>query len=156
MRIIISLLIILLNCFSVFAINSVDLINNAHKYDGQVIEYKGEVIGDIMRRGDNAWLNVNDGKNAIGIWASEDMVREIKVKGDYRNIGDLVLVRGYFNRACAEHGGDLDIHAHNIRVLEVGYPIEREVNQTKLWIALFLFIGILIVVIVPRLIKTIH
>ncbi|MFH1576537.1 MAG: hypothetical protein ABID35_03250, partial [Candidatus Margulisiibacteriota bacterium] len=33
-----------------------ELVENAKQYNGKLIEYEGEVIGDIMKRGDHAWL----------------------------------------------------------------------------------------------------
>ncbi|MDI6605929.1 MAG: hypothetical protein QME65_02145, partial [Candidatus Omnitrophota bacterium] len=39
-------------------VSSTELIENAQAYDGKRVAYAGEVIGDIMRRGNFAWLNV--------------------------------------------------------------------------------------------------
>lgn len=43
-------------------IDSSTLINNAFKYDGKVVEFQGEAIGEIMKRGDFAWVNIHDTK----------------------------------------------------------------------------------------------
>ncbi|MCM8823992.1 MAG: DNA-binding protein, partial [Candidatus Omnitrophica bacterium] len=53
-------------------IDSTKLIGNAKEYDGKIIIYEGEVIGDIMLRGKYAWINVNDGKGTIGVWVDRD------------------------------------------------------------------------------------
>ena len=55
------------NCYAQTP-TSLELINNAKQYDGKTVNYKGEVIGEVMVRGDYAWLHVNDGTIAIGIW----------------------------------------------------------------------------------------
>jgi hypothetical protein len=113
-------------------ISSSELINHAKEYDGKVVVYAGEVIGDIMQRGDYAWINVNDGKNAIGIWINVSLVKEITYTGSYKSLGDEVEITGIFQRACAEHGGDLDIHAQAIRKLASGRPQQHKLNPAKL------------------------
>ena len=50
-------------------VTSTDLIENALALDGQTVTYTGEVVGDIMKRGDHTWLNLSDGSNAMGVWA---------------------------------------------------------------------------------------
>src|SRR5512136_2756615 len=78
---------------------SLDLINNARQYDNKPVTYKGEAIGDIMIRGDHAWLHVNDGIIAIGIWAPKVMIKDIRFVGDYHQNGDIVEVTGMFHRS---------------------------------------------------------
>ena len=129
------------NCYAQ-PIPSVELINNAKLYDGKVISYEGEVIGDIMKRGDYAWINLNDGKNAIGIWASLALVRDIGYTGSYKSVGDGVEVTGVFRRACPEHGGDLDIHAQAIRKTGAGRRLQERLNLDKRN-QVFIFLGII-------------
>ena len=88
---------------------SLELINDAKQYDGQTINYMGEVIGDIMIRGDYAWLHVNDGIIAIGIWAPKTLIGNIRYAGDYHKKGDIVEVPGTFHRSCLEPGGDIPL-----------------------------------------------
>ncbi|MDD4953356.1 MAG: DNA-binding protein [Candidatus Omnitrophica bacterium] len=113
------------------SISSVELIRQAKEYDGKTVSYAGEVIGDIMRRGEYCWLNTSDGANAIGIWIGKDMVKDIIYTGSYKSIGDEVEVIGVFNRACAEHGGDLDIHAQVLRKINSGRPLQEKLNPAK-------------------------
>jgi hypothetical protein len=120
-----------------------ELVENAHKYDKKVIEFQGEVIGDIMDRGDHVWMNVNDGTRAIGIWAKKEMVSDIAVMGDYTHIGDQVKVTGTFYRADPQHGGDLDIRASKIEVLKTGYKVEHPINRVKVIFAIVLFVLVL-------------
>jgi hypothetical protein len=115
---------------------SLDLINNAREYDNKTISYKGEVIGDIMIRGDHAWLHVNDGINAIGIWAPKTMIENIHYAGDYHQKGDIVEVAGTFHRSCSEHGGDLDIHASEIKKAALGSSIIQPVSSKKVYLGL--------------------
>jgi hypothetical protein len=149
------LLITTLFCLAIpsLAVTSNELVDNADRYDGQVIEYQGEVIGDVMIRRNHAWINVNDGGRAIGIFADKNLARQIKKIGSYNQIGDTVKIIGTFNRACADHGGDLDIHARELYVVQDGYNVEHPVNQAKLVIAGILFLAILATLIIPALIK---
>jgi len=113
------------------SVSSTELINNARLYDGKVVTYEGEVIGDIMVRGEYAWINVNDGQNAIGIWIDRNLTKDIFYTGSHKFKGDWVEVAGLFQRACLQHGGDLDIHAQTIRKIRQGREIIERLNMSK-------------------------
>ncbi|MCX6382929.1 MAG: DNA-binding protein [Actinobacteria bacterium] len=121
-------------------VGSNELISSAKDYDKKEIVYSGEVIGDIMKRGQNCWINISDGDNAIGVWAEESLAKNIKYKGSYKYIGDEVKVTGIFNKACPEHGGDLDIHAQKIEIIQKGYISKRPVNIYYILIAAILLV----------------
>lgn len=113
---------------------SLELINNAKQYDGKIIIYKGEVIGDVMIRGEYAWLHVNDGIIAIGIWAPKMLTEDIRYAGDYHKKGDIIEVSGIFHRSCLEHGGDLDIHASEIKKITPGSAVIQLISGKKVCI----------------------
>ncbi len=125
------------------SISSTDLINNAKQYDGKVVDYRGEVIGDIMIRGQYVWININDGPNAIGIWVVKTLIKDIVYKGSYAFKGDEIEVTGIFNRSCSEHGGDLDIHVQSINKISTGRQIPESLDFNKIKSALVLS-GVLI------------
>jgi len=131
------------NCYAQPSTSS-DLINYAKQYDGKTISYKGEVIGDVMIRGDFAWLHVNDGIMAIGIWAPKAMIQDIRYAGDYQKKGDIVEVSGTFHRSCREHGGDLDIHASEIKKLTPGSPVIQPISRKKIQVGTYSFIAVLL------------
>lgn len=132
-------------------IKSSDLIDNAYEFDGKTIIYSGEVIGDIMKRGDYAWINVSDGDNAIGIWVPYSETEKIQYAGSYGFKGDTISVTGTFNRACAEHGGDFDIHSENIDILQKGVTVPRTVDKWKIYAAvLTLSAGAVLLVVMLR------
>ncbi len=110
-------------------VGSTDLIEKASLYDGTAVSYSGEVVGDIMVRGDYAWIGISDGANTISVYVPATEAKKIQVVGRYRVVGDTVQITGTFNRACAEHGGDLDIHASKIVIMEKGYT--KEDNPSK-------------------------
>jgi len=102
------------------------LIENAGSFDGKTVTFRGEVIG-IMTRGDFAWVNILDGDYAIGVWCRAVDAKKVSFIGDYGHIGDNVVVTGTFHMACAEHGGDLDIHADNL-VVTAGREVDRSTS----------------------------
>lgn len=101
-------------------ISSKDLVSRAKDFDNTAVVYRGEVVGDVMMRGAHAWINVNDGTHAIGVWITAAMAGDISRTGNFKQTGDTVEVTGIFHRACCEHGGDLDIHAQQMRVVVPG------------------------------------
>ncbi len=109
-------------------VSSRDLLESGSKYQGQLIEYEGEVVGDLMQRGEYAWVPISDGLNTIGVWAPSSCAKKIKYIGSYRYRGDRVRVSGIFHDICRDHGGDLDIHAKRLDIIERGrrifYPLE--------------------------------
>lgn len=102
------------------AVSSNDLIEQPTRWDGQEVTYRGEVVGDVMRRGRWVVLNVNDGTYAMGVWAPVQYAEELSLAGRYGVKGDTVEVRGVYHRACPEHGGDPDLHADRLVVVSPG------------------------------------
>lgn len=155
----ITQIIILATCYSLLAtlvqaqsISSTELINNAKDYDGKTIAYAGEPIGDIMGRKEYAWINVNDGNNAIGVWINKELTKDILYTGSYKTKGDWIEVRGAFQRACPEHGGDLDIHAQAITKIKTGSIVSEKIDSHKLNLALIL-LGVLVLVWILKQLK---
>lgn len=114
-------------------VSSSDLIERAREWDGQTIVYRGEAVGEVMRRGRFAWVNLHDGASAIGVWFPFRFAERIKILGDYFHSGDIVRITGVFHRACAEHGGDLDIHAVALEKVADGSPREHPGDWKKLF-----------------------
>jgi hypothetical protein len=115
-----------------------DLIEHSLTLDHQTVTVEAEVIGEVLERGDHAWINVNDGTNAIGIYLRLDQTTQLKVFGDYFNVGDKVEVQGIFERSCIEHGGEMDIHAISIRVIKTGHPIAHTISAWKFVLSIIL------------------
>jgi hypothetical protein len=110
-----------------------DFIDRPFEFDGKTVTYEGEAIGDPMRRGAWAWVNVLDGYAAIGIYMPSKRLELISTYGSHKARGDTLRIRGIFRRACPDHGGDMDIHADNVEILERGKPIPRPVDPFILW-----------------------
>ena len=123
---------------------STELLAQAQMHDGKTVVYAGEIVGEIMRRGDFAWVNIHDGENAIGVWVPQALLKDIVYAGSYKARGDGVEVSGVFRRACPEHGGDLDIHARVLRKIGSGRVCVEKLNIDKKNFAVIL-LGIMIV-----------
>jgi hypothetical protein len=128
-------------------LSSTELINKAKEYDGKSVVYAGEAIGDVMVRGDFVWVNLNDGENAIGVWLDKELAKEIKYTGSYQAKGDRLEVTGVFHRVCIQHGGDMDIHAQNIRKISPGKLVEEKLDTVKRNFT-FILLGILFLVLI--------
>jgi len=124
-------------CFAQ-TLSSTELIRNAKQYDGKLITYSGEAIGEVMPRGEFAWVNINDGDNAIGAWMNAALAKEINWTGTYKSRGDILEISGIFHRACLEHGGDLDIHAQTLRKIAGGKIINHKLDFLKVELILIL------------------
>ena len=127
------------------AVSSSDLINHSKDHDGKTVIYEGEIIGDKMERGEYIWLNVNDGLNAIGVFAKNSLAKSVKYCGNYGILGDKLEISGVFNRTCLEHGGDMDIHAVDMRIIAPGKRVPETVNPGKIKSACVLFFTLTLV-----------
>ena len=133
-------------------VTTTDLIEHASEWDGKTVTFTGELIGDVMLRGDHVWLNVLDDSNAIGIWAERSVLDSITSIGRYEQTGDTMQIKGVFHRACQEHGGDMDLHAEQIIVIKAGYQTEPVLSYPLLIGAVVLLLadGIVLAFIAQR------
>ena len=118
--------------------NFTELIENSKKIDSSNITLQGEAIGECMNRGKYSWVNISDGSTAMGIWLESNQAQSIKNFGKYGYEGDVVEINGTFNGACKEHGGDMDIHAISVKIIDVGGSVTIPISKNKKSIALIL------------------
>jgi opacity protein-like surface antigen len=123
-------------------------------WNGKGVTFHGEAIGEVMVRGDYAWIHLNDdaymiknveegaklgGYNSgIAIWLPAALTKQIDTYGDYQHEGAIVEVKGVFNAACKEHGGDLDIHATSLTPMVPGHDVLDAVPAWKAILAVLL------------------
>jgi hypothetical protein len=135
-------------------VNSAALVENANVWNGRVITFTGEAIGERMVRGKMAWIHLNDDaymwknieegavlggfNSGHAVWVSADLARKIRFFGDYKHEGDIIKVTGTFNAVCLEHGGDMDIHASSLEVVRTGHPVDHVVNVGRARVAVLL------------------
>ncbi len=137
--------------------SSTELIEQPKLWDGKTVTFRGEAIAQRMVRGDKAWIHLNDDgyylKNVeegsglhgfntgMPVWLPADLTNEIATYGDYKHEGEVVEVRGTFNAACAQHGGDMDIHATTLQRI---IPGRRAIDQVRVWkVALAIVVSLL-------------
>lgn len=120
------------------------LVEQGKYYDGSYVEISGEVIGDIMKRGNTTWINVLSPEGvAIGVLCPTYLTTPITILGNYKQHGDEVLVRGTFHRFYKEQGGETAITGYELVLLRHGYPTpQRPTPQRILASILLLLIGI--------------
>jgi hypothetical protein len=106
-----------------------ELVENGKAFDKKQVKISGEAIGEALQRGSYTWINISDGTLPMGIWMRSEDADKVKVFGDYHNKGDVIEITGTFNRACSEHGGDMDIHANSVAILlegkKIAHPLEH-------------------------------
>lgn len=105
---------------------SIELIEQAKSLNQTEVIYQGEVIGDVLFRGEQAWLSVSDGANTIAVYVPIQLLPDDLALGRYLYTGDIISVKGILHRACQNHGGDLDLHITDLDRLSVGYEQEIE------------------------------
>lgn len=113
-----------------------ELVNDSGKWNNKSVELTGEAIGDIMKRGDDAWLNVSQDGTVLGFWGKADLFKPITHLGDYSQAGDTIRVTGEFHTACPEHGGDMDVHITRLEVVHPGTKTEHPVKAINIWLSL--------------------
>lgn len=123
-------------------------------WNGRTVTFHGEAIGEVMVRGDYAWIHLNDdaymvrnveegaklgGYNTgIAVWIPAELTTRIDTYGDYQHEGSIVEIEGVFNGACKEHGGDMDIHATSLKALRAGHIVVDPVRPWKAGLAVTL------------------
>ena len=124
-----------------FALTTIsELVENASSLDSTQVAIEGETLGEALERGNYAWINIGDGTNAIGVWVERSQIAQIEYYGDYKHKGDTVKITGVFNKSCAEHNGEVDIHCTGIDVVEHGYTVHEEIASSRVIAAVILFI----------------
>lgn len=130
------------SALNITPINS--LIENAKALDGKQVTVQGEAVGEGLARGEYCWVNIHDGTNAIGIWMTVAEAKRITCYGNYKYKGDTVTVTGVFRRACAEHGGESDIHCDKLEIAKPGHATDHHIALGKVTIAAVLLLALII------------
>ena len=122
-------------------VSSAELVERAAEWDGKMVTFTGEAIGEAMARGDLTWLHLNDdaysrstvpeGAELAGYNSGQAVIvdteaaRAVQVFGDFGHRGDIVQVTGQFHAADPQYGGDMTIEATTLRVVAPGQSVPR-------------------------------
>lgn len=132
-------------------VRSSEVIECPVAFDGQVVEYVGEVIGDVLQRTGGAWLLVNDDDYALengplsaghdrfsgynsglSVWLP-DPLPDLEPGRSGRR-GTIIRVRGVVRRADPADGGGLTLRAltpDSTTIVAPAVPLERPVNRAQ-------------------------
>ncbi|MCF7878616.1 MAG: hypothetical protein K9L95_04005, partial [Candidatus Omnitrophica bacterium] len=116
------------------------LINNPGKYDGKMVSFEAEAIGDPLGGRKGIWFNVQSGKYNMGIFVkNKDLINQISHWGSYKERGDLIKSEGIFYKNCSVHGGR-DLHLVSLEIVEKGGIRDLKAAEGKKRFALFSFV----------------
>lgn len=124
------------------------LLDAPEKFDGQIIQFEGELFGQALHQNHGVWFHLLDEEgSAIGVWAKKEDVLPFTYYGKYRIQGDHVVLTGVYHKACQTHGGDTDIHLLEIKEIKSGNLLEAEpIEASRVYLLitlLLLFMGLL-------------
>lgn len=123
-------------------------------FDGHVVVYVGEVVGDVLRRDGGSWVLVNDddyalevgplsghtqfaGSNSgLSVWLPDDQDDLVDEPGSARRRGDVIEVRGVVHRTDPDDGGGLTIRALQTRVLVEAQYLANRVHRVQAGVAI--------------------
>lgn len=117
--------------------------------DGSEVSFTGEVVGDVVNAESGyKWVNIMGTANTvIGVRVSDEQAQLIQNYGGYHATGTMLKIAGTYHIACAEHQGELDVHAASVEVADAGGAITHLVDTKRLLVACVLcFIVVAILV----------
>jgi hypothetical protein len=115
-------------------------------FDGRLVTYVGEVVGDVLRRDGGSWLLVNDDAYALvtgplggsvapsglnsglAVWVPSPLDQRVDTPGRSGLRGDVIEVTGVVLRADPADGGGLTIRASELDVVAGAVAVETPVH----------------------------
>lgn len=131
-------------------VTSDQLIECPHIYDQQIVNYRGEAVRAVLRRGGRAWAHLNDdpyaldlgplpahrttvgGNSGIPVSIPIDVADQITHLGDTRHHGDILDITGTYQRADPADDGGPTIQAHTARIHQPGQPLPRPASRPRI------------------------
>lgn len=119
------------------------------EFDGHLVEYIGEVIGDVLRRNGGAWVLLNDdayalelgplqthgqpaGTNSgLSVWLEGDLASLASTPGRHGRRGDVLRIVGIVHRADPEDGGGLTIRAVDGERLDAAVAVKPPLHTAQ-------------------------
>jgi hypothetical protein len=137
-------------------VSSTEVIACPDRFDGRVVLFAGEVVGDVLRRDGGAWVLLNDDAYALdagpldahgerlgantglSVWLDGDLADLADTPGDSRRRGDVLLVEGVLHRADPADGGGLTVRAFAGEVLVPAVEFSQHVHRVQAVVAVVL------------------
>lgn len=138
------------------------------EFDGHVVVYVGEVIGDVLHRPDGAWVLMNDDTYALetgplrshgrlagynsglSVWLDGDLADLANEAGGPDHRGDVLRVRGIVHRTDPADGGGLTIRAFDGEVLAQGQAIAVPLHRAQVVVAVLLGVAAAVLLVAER------
>ena len=135
-------------------VNSTEVIDCPDAFDGHVVVYIGEVVGDVLERDGGAWVLVNDDAYALevgplrghdeysgtntglSVWLPTPLP-ELEPGGSDRR-GTIIRVQGVVHRADPADGGGLTLRAldaESTTIVAPSQPLNQPINRTQAIVA---------------------
>lgn len=125
-------------------VSSEELLSCPGSYDGRLVRYEGEAVGEVLERGDHAWVQLNDdvyseaaplpqrtdyagGNSGIAARLPAGGADAIRRTGGPHVRGDVVSVVGRFHRAMPTSAEAAVIDARRVQRVAAGEPIAAPV-----------------------------
>lgn len=137
-------------------VTSTQLYDCPTTWDGRAVRFTGEAVGGVLRRGDEAWLQLNDdpysgeggplpfhrdfrgGNGGVGVLVPATLADRIESVGGPRRRGDVVQIAGVFHRVDAATSEVAIIRAVELTVLRRGEPVTAPVEPRRVAVAAIL------------------
>lgn len=122
-------------------------------FDGLVVTYVGELVGDLLPREGGAWVLVNDdeyalrlgplpshrehaGTNAgLSVWLPDDLLGAVTGLGRPGVRGDVVELAGHIERTDPQDGGGLTLRATALTILRPSEPVAEPLDRPQALLA---------------------
>jgi hypothetical protein len=127
-------------------------------FDGRIVTYVGEVVGDVLGRNEGSWVLMNDdayglvtgplgasrvprGTNSgLSVWLPSPMDLLAQAPGRAERRGDVLQVVGVVHRADPKDGGGLTVRADEVTLLSPAVELKVPLHTRQLAAAVVLAI----------------
>lgn len=134
-------------------VSSSELYDCPTVWDGRRVRFTGEVVGGVLQRGQEAWLQVNDdvysgepgplpfhrdfrgGNGGVGVLVPIGLIERIEHVGGPGRRGDLVTVSGEFHRVDPQSNEVAIIRARVLEVVRPGQAVTQPVEPRRVAVA---------------------
>ena len=97
-------------------------------FDRKSVSVEGEVVGDIIKRGNHSIVNLKDGSFFIGLVLTPEQVHSIEFTRTSQSRGDLVKAEGIFYKEYPELSGESIISVKDLVVVKLLHRLLMEVH----------------------------
>lgn len=130
-------------------VTSTSLVTCPDDYDGVDVRITGEVVGAVLQRGAESWVQLNDDVYGLSIGPLPEhgqtqgantgvqvvvptaVAREIVFVGSRRASGDVLSIEGTFLATDPGDGGSPTIRAQTVQTVQEGRLVERPVQLLR-------------------------